>query len=118
MKNKTILITGGSSGIGLATAKKYAEQQANIIIVGKTEDRLIDAAKEIGKNVTYYMADISKTASLHDLYKKLKAKSIEIDVLIASAGLGKFGSVEEVSEEVYDLVMDTNTKGTFPKANS
>ena len=113
MKNKTILITGGSSGIGLATAKKYAEQQANIIIVGKTEDRLIDAAKEIGKNVTYYMADISKTASLHDLYKKLKAKSIEIDVLIASAGLGKFGSVEEVSEEVYDLVMDTNTKGTF-----
>ncbi len=113
MKNKTILITGGSSGIGLATAKKYAKRQANVIIVGKTEDKLINAVNEIGEKSSYYTVDIANTESLKKLYKRLKSKGIEIDILVTSAGLGKFGRAQEVSEQDYDLVMNTNTKGTF-----
>lgn len=112
-KNKTVLIIGGSSGIGLATAKKYAADNANVIIVGKTEDSLKNAAIEIGYNTSFYIADISKVSSIDSLYKQLNEKSVKIDVLLVSAGLGKFGSIDEVNEVDYDLVMNTNTKGTF-----
>jgi NAD(P)-dependent dehydrogenase (short-subunit alcohol dehydrogenase family) len=112
-KNKTVLIIGGSSGIGLATAKKFAEKKANVLIVGKTEDTLKKSAIEIGNNTSFFIADISKVSSIELLYKQLKEKSTKIDILIVSAGLGKFGSIDEVDEVDYDLVMNTNTKGTF-----
>ncbi|WP_338410639.1 SDR family oxidoreductase [uncultured Flavobacterium sp.] len=111
--NKTVLIIGGSSGIGLATAKKYATKKAHVIIVGKTKEKLKKAAQEMANNTTYYPADITSLDSLKELYEKLNKKQIQIDVLIITAGLGKFGSLDEVSEEEYDLVMNTNTKGTF-----
>jgi NAD(P)-dependent dehydrogenase (short-subunit alcohol dehydrogenase family) len=112
-KNKTVLIIGGSSGIGLATAKKYANDNANVLIVGKTEDTLKKAVIEIGNNTRFFIADISKVSSIESLYKQLNEKAVRIDVLIVCAGLGKFGSVDEVNEIDYDLVMNTNTKGTF-----
>jgi NAD(P)-dependent dehydrogenase (short-subunit alcohol dehydrogenase family) len=111
--HKTILILGGSSGIGLATAKKYAAENARVIIVGKTEEKLKSAVQEIGLKSSYFTADISKVASITELYEKLKAQKTTIDVLIVSAGLGKFGGINEFTEEAYDLVMDTNAKGTF-----
>ena len=111
--DKIVLIIGGSSGIGLATAKKYATERAKVIIVGKSIDKLQIATKEIGTNTEYYSADISSVGSIKKLYDKLESSQINIDVLVVSAGLGKFGSVQEVTEEDYDLVMNTNTKGTF-----
>ena len=110
---KNILIIGGSSGIGLATAKKFVAENATVILVGKTEEKLKDAVHELGFKSSYFLADISKVASITALYEKLKAQATTIDVLIVSAGVGKFGSINEVNEEDYDLVMDTNTKGTF-----
>jgi NAD(P)-dependent dehydrogenase (short-subunit alcohol dehydrogenase family) len=112
-KNKTVLIIGGSSGIGLATAKKYAEENSDVLIVGKTENTLKKAAIEIGNNTSFFIADISKVSSIESLYKQLNEKAVRIDVLIVCAGLGKFGSIDEVNEVDYDLVMNTNTKGTF-----
>jgi NAD(P)-dependent dehydrogenase (short-subunit alcohol dehydrogenase family) len=112
-KNKTVLIIGGSSGIGLATAKKYAAENANALIVGKTEDTLKKAAIEIGNKTSFFIADISKVSSIESIYKQLNEKAIRIDVLIVCVGLGKFGGIDEVNEEDYDLVMNTNTKGTF-----
>jgi NAD(P)-dependent dehydrogenase (short-subunit alcohol dehydrogenase family) len=111
--HKTILVLGGSSGIGLATAKKYVAENATVIIVGKTEEKLKSAVHEIGFKSSCFTADISKVASINELYEKLKAQKTTIDVLIVSAGLGKFGGIHEVNEETYDLVMDTNAKGTF-----
>ncbi len=110
---RTVLITGGSSGIGLASAKKYIEQNYQVIIVGKTEDKLITAVNEIGGDISSYVVDVTQIDNLKDLYEQLWMQQIEIDILVTSAGLGKFGSVLDVSEKDYDLVMNTNTKGTF-----
>ena len=110
--NKTALIIGGSSGIGLATAKLYQKYSLNVIIVGKNEENLKSAIQNL-TNTQYFLADIMNLESLKNLSKELQNQKINIDILVVSAGMGKFGSVYEVSEEDYDSVMNTNVKGTF-----
>jgi NAD(P)-dependent dehydrogenase (short-subunit alcohol dehydrogenase family) len=111
--NKTVLIVGGTSGIGLATAKKFQNANAKLIVAGKNESNLKIAKETLGEESSYYTLDITNVASLNKLYQELVEEKIKIDFLIITAGLGKFGKNDEVLEEDYDLVMNTNVKGTF-----
>ncbi|WP_440880121.1 SDR family NAD(P)-dependent oxidoreductase [Tenacibaculum sp. C7A-26P2] len=115
--NKTVLIIGGSSGIGLETAKQFIKLNATVIITGSNKNKLISAQKNIAiqneHNISYVKVDITKKESIYELKKKLENNHTAIDILIITAGIGKFGEIDEISEKDYDLVMNTNVKGTF-----
>jgi NAD(P)-dependent dehydrogenase (short-subunit alcohol dehydrogenase family) len=112
LDGKVAVITAATSGMALATAKRYVEEGAYVFITGRNKERLDKAVKEIGKNVTGVQADSSKLADLDRLYEAVKEKG-KIDILFASAGEGSFASLEEVTEEHFDMTFNTNVRGTL-----
>ena len=113
LDGRVAVITAGTSGMALATAKRFVEEGAYVFITGRNKERLEKAVKEIGKNVTGVQADSSKLADLEKLYEAVKREKGKIDVLFASAGEGSFASVEEVTEEHFDSTFNTNVRGTL-----
>ena len=113
LNGKVAVITAATSGMALATAKRYVEEGAYVFITGRNKERLDKAVKEIGKNVTGVQADSSKLADLEKLYNTVKKEKGKIDILFASAGEGSFASVEEVTEEHFDSTFNTNVRGTL-----
>jgi NAD(P)-dependent dehydrogenase (short-subunit alcohol dehydrogenase family) len=113
LKGKVAVITGGNSGIGLATAKEFLEQGAKVVISGRDQKTLDEAAKALGPDVLVVRADVAKLPEIDKLFAAVKAKFGRIDVLFVNAGIGKFVPFEAVTEELYDAVLDINLKGAY-----
>jgi len=112
-KDKVAVVTGGNSGIGLATAKAYAQEGARVAITGRNEATLKAAQKEIGPDTLAIRADMSKLPEIATAMDQIRAKFDRIDALFVNAGIGKFVPFEEVTEEFFDETMATNLKGAY-----
>ena len=112
LKNKIAVVTGGSSGIGLATATRFVEQGAYVFIAGRRQAELDKAVAEIGENVTGIKTDISKLDDLDRLYEAV-AKKGKIDVLFAGAAAVEKKMTAEVTPEHFDKIFDINARGTY-----
>src|SRR5205085_315754 len=113
LEGKVAVITGGNSGIGLATAKEFSAQGARVIITGRDQQTLDAAAREIGGDVLAVRADASSLAEIDELFAAVKERFGKIDVLFVNAGIGKFAPLEAVTEELFDQIMDINFKGAY-----
>jgi len=111
--NKVAVITGGNSGIGLATAQEFRRRGAKVVISGRDEKTLAEAAASIGGDTLAVRADVSRLADLDKLFARTKERFGAIDVLFVNAGIAKFAPVEQTTEAVYDEIMDINFKGAF-----
>ena len=111
LEGKIALITGGSSGIGLATAKRFVEEGAFVFITGRREAELDAAVKAIGKNVKAIKGDVSKLDDLDRIFSAIKNDKGRLDVVFANAGIAKYAVLGEISEEFYDAIFDINVKG-------
>lgn len=113
LKNKTAIITGGTTGLGYEMAKRYIEEGARVLITGRSKEKVDQAVAELGKNAQGIAADSSKVAELDRLAKKAKEAFGPVDILIANAGSGIFAPISEVDEATYDRQFDLNVKGVF-----
>jgi NAD(P)-dependent dehydrogenase (short-subunit alcohol dehydrogenase family) len=113
LEGKVALVTGGNSGIGLATAKRLREEGARVVIAGRSQKTLDEAVKEIGKDVLAVRADVSKSEDLDKLFAAISQKLGKIDVLFANAGIYKFAPVEATTEAFYDEIFDINARGVY-----
>lgn len=111
--NKVVLVTGGSSGIGLAAAKAFSAEGASVFITGRRQETLDAAIKQIGGRVTAVQGDMSKLADIDRLYDAIQQKHAQIDVLFANAGGGEMVPLGAISEEHYQSTFDTNVKGVL-----
>ncbi|ANB83506.1 SDR family NAD(P)-dependent oxidoreductase [Bacillus velezensis] len=112
-EGKIALVTGGTSGIGLATAQKFVNEGAYVYITGRRQNELDKAVNQIGKNVTGVQGDISKLEDLDKLYDMIKQEKGKLDILFANAGTGNFLPLGEITEEQVDRTFDINVKGTI-----
>jgi NAD(P)-dependent dehydrogenase (short-subunit alcohol dehydrogenase family) len=113
LQGKVAVITGGTSGIGLATAKAFAAEGAHVFIMGRRLPELDAAVKEIGGKVTGVQGDIAKLADLDRLYQKVKEAEGAIDVVFANAGVGEVVPLAAVSAEHFDRIFNVNVRGTL-----
>jgi NAD(P)-dependent dehydrogenase (short-subunit alcohol dehydrogenase family) len=113
LTGKVAVVTGGNSGIGLATAKLFREQGAKVVISGRDQKTLDEAVKAIGGDVVAVRSDVSKLTDLDKLYKTVAEKFGKIDVLFANAGIAKFAPVTESTEALFDETFDVNVKGVY-----
>jgi NAD(P)-dependent dehydrogenase (short-subunit alcohol dehydrogenase family) len=113
LEGKVAVITGGSTGIGLATAKRFAEEGASVFITGRRQAELDAAAKEIGPKAVAVKADASNMADLAHLFDTVKSAKGRIDVLFANAGVYDFSPFGTITEETYDKMFDINVKGVL-----
>jgi NAD(P)-dependent dehydrogenase (short-subunit alcohol dehydrogenase family) len=112
LDGKIAVITGGSSGIGLATAQRFVDEGAYVFITGRRQSELDAAVRQIGKNnVTGVQGDVSNLEDLDQLYATVKQQKGRIDVLFANAGIGEFAPLGEISEAHFDKTFDINVKG-------
>ncbi|TAH82721.1 glucose 1-dehydrogenase [Bacillus subtilis] len=112
-EGKIALVTGGTSGIGLATAQEFVNEGAYVYITGRRQNELDKAVNQIGKNVTGVQGDISKLEDLDKLYDIIKQEKGKLDILFANAGIGNFLPLGEITEEQVDRTFDINVKGTI-----
>ena len=115
LENKVAVITGGSSGMGLETAKLFASEGAKVVIVGRSLDKLKDAEKEVSQQgeITAIQGDVSSLDDLDNLYRQVEEKYGKIDILFANAGIGDFIPATEVTEADFDKLVSVNFKGVF-----
>jgi len=113
LDGKIAVVTGGSAGMGLATAKLFVEAGAKVVITGRDQTALDAAVRSMGRNVEAFRSDISKLADLEALHAHMKQQYGRVDVVFANAGTAKPGPFEHVTEEDFDLGVDTNLKGSF-----
>ena len=111
LEGKIAVITGGNSGIGLATAKQFVDEGAYVFITGRRQSELDAAVKEIGKNVTGVQGDVSNLEDLDRLYATVKQQKGRIDVLFANAGIAQLATLDAISEEHFDKTFGFNVKG-------
>jgi NAD(P)-dependent dehydrogenase (short-subunit alcohol dehydrogenase family) len=112
LQGKVAVITGGTSGIGLAAGKLFVREGAYVFITGRRQKELDAAVQAIGSNVTGVQGDIAKLAGLDRLYQAVKTKG-RIDVVFANAGVAEFAPLGKITEEHFDKLFDTNVKGTL-----
>jgi len=111
LEGKVAVITGGNSGIGLATAQRFAAEGAHVFITGRRQSELDVAVRQIGKNVTGVQGDVSKLPDLDRLYATVKQQQGRIDILFANAGGGELAALGAISEEHFDKAFNVNDKG-------
>lgn len=114
LDGKIAVITGGSAGIGLATAQRFAEEGAKVVVFGRKKEALDDAVSQLGEEVcTAVQGDVSKLSDLEQLFSTVKELHGRVDVLFANAGVATPGSVEEETEDNFDFLFNVNVKGAF-----
>jgi NAD(P)-dependent dehydrogenase (short-subunit alcohol dehydrogenase family) len=113
LEGKVAVVTGGNSGIGLASAKRLAEEGAKVAISGRNQKTLDEAVKIIGNGVLALKSDTSKVADTEELFKQVTQKLGKIDVLFVNAGIAKFAPIGDSSEEFFDEQFNTNVKGAY-----
>ncbi len=111
--NKVVVVTGGTSGIGLATAKAFADEGASVFITGRRQETLDAALKQIGGRVTGVRGDMANLADIDRLYDAVQQKHAQIDVVFANAGGGEMMPLGAITEEHYQSIFDTNVKGVL-----
>jgi NAD(P)-dependent dehydrogenase (short-subunit alcohol dehydrogenase family) len=111
LEGKVALVTGGNSGIGLATAERFVAEGATVFITGRRKEELDAAVKRIGRNVTGVQGDVSNLADLDRLYATIKEKAGRLDVLFANAGGGEFAPLGQITEAHFDKTFNINVKG-------
>jgi NAD(P)-dependent dehydrogenase (short-subunit alcohol dehydrogenase family) len=113
LQGKTAVVTGGTSGIGLETARLFAAEGAKVFVTGRQKETLDAAVEQLGGDVTGVQADVSDLADLDRLFETVAAQGKGLDVLFANAGGGEFATLEQVTEKHYADTFDTNVKGTM-----
>ena len=113
LEGKVALVTGGNSGIGLATAQEFVAEGAYVFITGRREAELAAAMKEIGRNVNGIRADVSNSGDLDQLFSRIKNEKGKLDILFANAGAAKYAALGQITEELYDSIFDVNVKGVL-----
>jgi NAD(P)-dependent dehydrogenase (short-subunit alcohol dehydrogenase family) len=113
LTGKIAVVTGGNSGIGLATAKRFVTEGALVFVTGRRQIQLDEAVRSIGGNTIGIQGDVSKLTDLDRLYETVKEKAGRIDVLFVNAGGGEFAPLGSITEEHYDKTFDTNVKGVL-----
>lgn len=111
--DKTAIITGGSSGIGLETARLFNKEGAKVIITGRNEEKLEKAKNLIGENVITFKMDVAKVEDIYKLKKFLLEENIKLDILFGNAGMSECPSIFETDEKVFDEIINTNLKSNF-----
>jgi NAD(P)-dependent dehydrogenase (short-subunit alcohol dehydrogenase family) len=113
LEGKIALITGGNSGIGLATAKQFVNEGAYVFITGRREAELAAAKKQIGKNVTAIQGDVSNLDDLDRLVAQIKKEKDRIDIVFANAGVARYAPFGAITEDFFDSIFDINVKGVL-----
>jgi NAD(P)-dependent dehydrogenase (short-subunit alcohol dehydrogenase family) len=113
LDNKVALVTGGNSGIGLATAKRFVAEGAKVYITGRRQKELDAAVKEIGGNVTAVQGDVAKLADLDRLFDTIRKQSGRLDTIFVNAGIAKLAPFGSITEEHYNEIFDINVKGVL-----
>jgi NAD(P)-dependent dehydrogenase (short-subunit alcohol dehydrogenase family) len=113
LEGKVALITGGNSGIGLATAKQFVNEGAYVDITGRREAELAAAKKQIGENVTAIQGDVSNLDDLDRLFVQIKKEKGKIDIVFANAGVARYAPLGAITEDFYDSIFDINVKGVL-----
>jgi NAD(P)-dependent dehydrogenase (short-subunit alcohol dehydrogenase family) len=111
LEGKITLVTGGNSGIGLATAQRFVKEGAYVFITGRRDAELATAVKEIGRNVTAVRGDVSNLSDLDRLFAQIKREKGKLDILFANAGVARYAPIGKISEEQYDSIFNVNVKG-------
>lgn len=111
LKGKVALITGGSSGIGLATAKRFVAEGALVFITGRRQTELDRAVSEVGSNITAIRGDAANLADLDSVYDIIRLQQGHLDTVFANAGIGEFAALGQITEEHFDKQFDVNVKG-------
>jgi NAD(P)-dependent dehydrogenase (short-subunit alcohol dehydrogenase family) len=113
LEGKVAVVTGGNSGIGLATAKRFQEEGARVAISGRSKQTLDEAVKALGNSLVAVQADVSKLTEIDKFYSEVSQMLGKIDVLFVNAGVAKFAPLADTSEGVYDEQFDINVKGAY-----
>jgi NAD(P)-dependent dehydrogenase (short-subunit alcohol dehydrogenase family) len=113
LQGKVAVVTGGNSGIGLASARRLKEEGARVAITGRSQETLDEAVKLLGNDILAFKSDVSKAGEIEKVYEAVSKKFGKIDILFANAGVAKFLPVTAVTEAHYDEQFDINTKGAY-----
>ncbi len=111
LEGNIALVTGGNSGIGLATAKRFVNEGAYVFITGRRKPELDAAVKEIGRNATGVQGDVSNLGDLDRLFEQIKREKGKLDIVFANAGVAKYVPFGKITEELYDSIFNINVKG-------
>ena len=111
LEGKVAVITGGSSGIGLATAKRFVAEGAYVFITGRREGELSKAVEEIGTNVSSVQSDVANLADIDRVYDAVRAHGSQLDIIFANAGTGEFAPLGQITEEHFDKQFNVNVRG-------
>jgi NAD(P)-dependent dehydrogenase (short-subunit alcohol dehydrogenase family) len=113
LEGKVAVVTGGNSGIGLASAKRLKEEGARVVIAGRSQKTLDEAAKTLGKEVLAIQADVSRLEDIDKIYSAVEKKFGKIDVLFVNAGVARLAPFSQTTEAIYDENFSTNVKGAY-----
>jgi NAD(P)-dependent dehydrogenase (short-subunit alcohol dehydrogenase family) len=113
LSGKVAVVTGGNSGIGLATAQRLQQEGARVAISGRSQKTLEEALKTLGQDAVGVQADVSKLPEIDKFYNTVAAKFGKIDILFVNAGVAKFFPFPESTEALYDEIFDINAKGSY-----
>jgi NAD(P)-dependent dehydrogenase (short-subunit alcohol dehydrogenase family) len=111
LDGKIALITGGNSGIGLATAKRFVAEGAYVFITGRNQSKLEEAVREIGSNVTAVQSDVANLDDLDRLFAQIQKEKGQLDIVFANAGVFKYRPLDAIDEEHFDTIFNSNVKG-------
>src|SRR5258706_6375825 len=113
LEGKIALVTGGSSGIGLATANQFVNEGAYVFITGRRDAELATAVKDVARNVVGVKADVANVGDLDRLFAQIKREKGELDVVFANAGIAKYAPMGSITEDLYGSIFDINVKGVL-----